>query len=97
MVRPGFYTLVWESDGRATNYLVGFLVEVLSDGGVIVIECYAVEIEEMNREKFEQRVEKLSENAETSANTILARTLYKQKHADLVKQRNLMDKQRRKN
>lgn len=97
-VRPGFYTLSWEEVGRVgVAYFVGFLVEVPSveEPNPFICECYCASIEEMTRTQFDEKIEKLSEEAEKNPNRILAKVTYKQKHAEIEQKRKMIDRMQR--
>lgn len=95
MAQTGFYTLSWEEQGLSNqNYLVGFLVEVSDRGDAYIIECYIAHVDEISRKNFDEKIEKLSDNAESNPQTTIARATYKQKRKEITQERNRIDRMR---
>lgn len=98
LVKPGFFTLVWETEGRfSQKYWIGFLVEVPNTPTPFIIEVYLSPVTDMTRDEFESEVDKLSEKAEQSPNRTLAITLFRDRRNEILKERLRLSKQIRKN
>lgn len=99
-IAKGFYTLSWLDQGRHNQmYLVGFLCEVTNTGAVIIIECYVAHESEYKREKFDAKIEKFIDNAESNPNTAIARATYEQNTQEILMARKRIEliNRRRKN